>query len=156
MRIGAIEVIDRSVVVEVAATPVTAFIAEADVAEPVVDPAIVADVPAPVATIEAVSVVPETPVSRGPEGALVGSFNPRAGYPVITHRSKGPIAGRPYVVVAGILGLIVIGQGRRRLRGVLVRLLSIARIIHRLVLRLILCVALVGRWRALLFAGSGI
>ena len=155
-----VDVIDRAVVVKMAAAPVAAFVPEAYVAEAVVDAAIVAHVPAPVAAIKAVVVMPEAPVAGGPESALVGSLNPRARYPVIAHWSKGPVAGRPDVVVAGILRLIVIGQGGRRLRSVSVRLLSVTGIIRRLalhlVLHLVLGISLVGRWRGLLFAGSAI
>jgi hypothetical protein len=128
-----IEVVHRAVVVEVATTPITALVPEADVAEAVVDAAIVADVPAPVAAVKAVAVMPEAPVARGPESTLVGSLNPRPRHPVITHWSKGPIAGCPDVVVARVLRLVVVGQGRRRLRGVGVGLLPVARIIRRLV-----------------------
>jgi hypothetical protein len=129
MRIGAIEVIDRSVVVEVAATPVTAFIAEADVAEPVVDPAIVADVPAPIPAVEAVAVMPITPVAGGPECTLVRGLNPRARYPIKALGSPGPIAGCPDIVVARSWRLVVVGQGRWWLGCVLCRLLSISGIV---------------------------
>jgi len=146
----AVDVVDRAVVVEVASAPVAALVAGADVSEAVVDAAIVADVAAPVSAIEAVAVIPEAPVAGGPECALVGSLNPRAGHPVITHWSPSPIAGRPDEVVAGILGLIVVGQRRWRLRSVRVWLFTVTRIVRRLILRWWICVPLIGRRRALL------
>jgi hypothetical protein len=151
-----VDVVDRAVVVKVASTPITAFVPKTDIAETVVNAAIVADVPAPVAAVEAIAVMPEAPVARGPESTLVGSLDPRARNPVVAHWSKGPIAGRPDVVVAWILRLVVIGQGRRRLACVLCRLLSVARIIGTLVGRLVIATALVLLWRTRLIAGSGI
>ena len=151
-----VDVVDRAVVVKVAATPITALVPKTDVAETVVDAAIVADVPPPVAAVEAIAVMPEAPVARSPESTLVGSLDPRARNPVVAHWSKGPIAGRPDVVVAGILRLVVIGQGRRGLACVLCRLLPVARIIGTLVGRLVIATALVLLWRTRLIAGSGI
>ena len=112
-----------------AAAPITTLVAEADVTKTVVDAAVVADVSAPIAAIEAVAVVKETPVARGPERALVGSLNPSAGHPVETFRSPGPIAWCPNEVIAGSRWLVVIGQGWRRLGCVDCRLLPVARII---------------------------
>ena len=150
-----VDVVNRAVVVEVAAAPVAALVAEADVAKAVVDAAVVADMPAPVAAIEAVAMVVVAPVAGGPECALVGSLDPGAGNPVVTHGSPGPIARGPDIVVAGILGLIVVGQRRRRLRGVVGRLLAVTGIVGRLILRLGIGVPLIGRRRGLLLAGSG-
>jgi len=138
-----IDVVDRAVVVEVTAAPVAAFVAEADVAKAVVDAAVVADMPAPVAAIKAVAVIAITPVAGGPKRALIGGLNPRAGNPVIAHGRPGPIAGCPDIVVAGILGLIVVGQWGRRLRGVVDRLLAVTGIVRRIVCVL---VGLLGIW----------
>jgi hypothetical protein len=113
----------------VAATPVTALIAKTYVAETVVNAAIVADMPAPIAAIKSVAVVVEAPVAGGPQRALVGSLNPRARHPEKPLRSPGPIAGRPDEVIPGSGRLIVIEQGRRRLGRVRYRLLPIARIV---------------------------
>jgi hypothetical protein len=81
---GDVDVVDRAVVVEVAAAPVAALIADANVAEAVIDAAIVADVGAPIAAVELIAVVTPAPVARRPKGAFVWSLNPRAGNPVIT------------------------------------------------------------------------
>ena len=112
-----------------ATAPVTALVAEADVAETVVDAAIVANVPAPVAAIKPVAVMRVTPVAGGPQGALIGSLNPRARNPVKPLGSEAPIARRPDKIVAGSGRLIVIEQGRRRLGRVLYRLLPITGIV---------------------------
>jgi hypothetical protein len=118
-----------------AAAPVAALVAIAAVAIAVIDAAIVADVQAPIAAVEAVAVMTEAPVAGGPESALIGSLNPPAGNPVITGWSPCPVAGRPEIAVAGILRLIVFGQRRRRLFGVGHRLSAIAGIIRTLVVR---------------------
>ena len=149
-----IDVVDRAVVVEVSPAPVAALIAVAGVAKAVVDAAIVPDVLAPVARVKPVDVIRVAPVAGRPQCALVRSLNPCAGHPVIAVRRPGPVAGGPDIVVAGILRLIVVGQRRRRLVCRVFRLLSVARIIGRLIGRLIRSVALVGR-RALLVAGCG-
>ena len=152
---GDVDVIDRSVVVEVATTPITALVAEADIAKAIVDAAIVADVPAPIAAVKAITVIPKAPVAGGPKCALVGCFNPRTGYPVIALRRPGPITGSPDIVVTGSLRLIVVGQRRRRFGSIGRRLLSVTRIFRRLVGRLVRAVALVLRRWILLIAGSG-
>jgi hypothetical protein len=103
-----VHVIETAVVVEVAAAPIAALIAETEVAEAVVDAAIVADVPSPVPAVKAVAVMPETPVAGSPERALVGSLNPGAGHPVITPGRPRPIAGRPKIAVTRSLGLLVL------------------------------------------------
>ena len=127
---GDIDVVDRAVVVEVAAAPIAALVAEADVAEAVVDAAIVADVRTPIATVKPVMVMPVAPVARRPQGTLVRSLHPRAGHPVVARLTIGPVAGRPQIAIAGSRRLVVVGQGRRRLIGGIRRLLSVARIIR--------------------------
>jgi hypothetical protein len=141
-----IHVVVGAVVVEMAATPVAALVAIAAVAIAVIDAAIVADVQAPVAAIEAVAVMPEAPVAGGPESALVRSLNPSARYPVVPGWSPCPVTGRPEIAVAGSRWLIVFGHRRRRLIGVGHRLSAIARIIGSLIVR----AAVVGLWGALL------
>jgi hypothetical protein len=134
----------------VAAAPIAALVAEADVAETVVDAAIVADMRAPVTTVKPVAVMPEAPVAGGPQGALVGSLNPHAGHPVVSLRRIGPVAGRPQIVVAGGLRLFVVGQRGRRLGSVGHWLLAVTGIVRGLVIG----GALIGRRSALLVIGS--
>ena len=128
-----VDVVDGTVVVEVASTPITALVAVSNVAKAVIDPAIVTDVLAPITGVKAVRVMPVSPVAGGPERALVGSLNPCAGHPEIAVGRPGPIAGSPYITVAWILWLVVDEQRRRRLVGGIFRLLSVARIVGRLV-----------------------
>ena len=123
---GDIHVVDRAVVIEVPAAPISALIAEAEVAVAVVHTAVEADVTAPVAAIEAVAVIPIAPVAGRPQSTLVGSLDPCAGHPVIAVRGPRPIAGRPQVTVAGSLGLRILGQRRRGLAGVVHRLRAVA------------------------------
>jgi hypothetical protein len=135
VHIGGVDVVRRAVVVEVAATPVAALIAISAVAIAVIDTAIVADVQAPVAAVEAIAVMTEAPIAGGPESVLVGSLNPPPPNPVITGWSPCPVPGRPEIVVAGSRRLIVFGQRRRRLIGIGHRLSAIAGIIRTLVVR---------------------
>ncbi len=132
-----IEVVDGSVVVEVAATPIAALIAEADVSKSVVNAAIEAHMPTPIATMKAVAIILVAPVAGGPQSPLVRSLNPCARHPVIARWGPRPVAGGPNVAVAGILGLLVLGQRRRRLVGVVRLLHSIARILHILMIWLV-------------------
>ena len=149
-----VDVVDGAVVVVVASPPIAALVAVANVAEAVINPAIIADVLAPVAGVKAVGVIPVAPVAGGPERALVGSLDPCAGHPEITVRRPGPIAGSPDIAVAGILWLVVDEQRRRRLVSGIFGLFAIARIIRRLVRRRIRSIALIRR-RPLLVAGCG-
>jgi len=132
---GDVDVIDGAIVVEVSAAPVAALIADAAIAIAVINAAIVADVRSPVATVKAVAVMVVAPVAGGPERALVGSLDPSAGNPVVAGGSIGPVAGGPEVVVAGSRGLVVVGQGRRRLIGVVHGLRAVAGIFGVLVVR---------------------
>jgi len=63
---GHIHVAHRAVVVKVAAAPEAALVSKANVAKAVIDTAIEADVTAPIAAVEAVVVMPVTPVAGGP------------------------------------------------------------------------------------------
>jgi len=112
-----------------AAAPISAFIADAEVAKAVVDTAIVADVWTPIAAVKAVAIVVVAPVAGGPKSTLVGSLDPDAGYPVITALRPGPVSGSPEIVVAWGGRLFIVGQGWGRLVGVLDRLCAVARIV---------------------------
>ena len=111
------DVSNGAVVVEVVAVPIATEEADADVAEAIVDTAVEADVRTPVAGMEAVAAAVVTPVGRRPESAVVGRSAPCAGDPVITAGTPGPVAGRPEIVGIGGGGLIVVGQRRGGLVG---------------------------------------
>jgi len=123
-------IVHRAVVVEVPAAPVSALVAEADVAKPVIHAAIVANVRSPVAPVEPVAMVRVAPVARRPKRALVRSLNPPARNPVVARVTPCPVAGSPQIAVPRILGLIVFGQRRWRLRGIGHRLNSVPRIVR--------------------------
>jgi hypothetical protein len=113
----------------VAAAPVAALVAKADVTKAVIDTAIVADVLTPVARIKAVGVVPVAPIAGGPQRALVRSLHPRAGHPVIAVWTPSPVSGRPEIAVVGSGRLVVVRQRRRRLGSGVFRLLAVTWII---------------------------
>jgi len=137
-----VDIVVRTVVVEMAAAPVAALVAKSYIAKAVVHAAIVADVGTPVAAVKAVAVMVIAPIARGPKSALVGSLDPHAGHPVISAITPSPVAGRPEVVVAGSGRLVVFGQRRGRLIRVFNRLSAIAGIVRALVI--VLAGSLVG------------
>jgi hypothetical protein len=106
-------VVDGAVVVETIAVPVAALVANADVAKTVVNAAVVADVPAPISVVVAVSATGVAPISGSPKIAGLGRTRPRAGHPIVALRRIAPISGRPEIAVAGAVGLRVFGERRR-------------------------------------------
>jgi hypothetical protein len=128
-----VHIVVGAVVIEMAAAPVTALVADADVAETVVDAAVEADVRTPIATIKAVAAMPEAPISGRPESALVGSLDPPAGHPVVACRRISPVTWRPKVAVAGSRRLVIVGQRRRRLGSIGHRLNAVAGIVRALI-----------------------
>lgn len=110
------DVVDAAVVEEVVVPPVTALIGVAVIAEAVVDAAVVADLRPPVAFVEAVGAVLETPPRRGPQQAGLRRLGPGARHPVVVVdvRVPGPIARGPDVVRTGDRRLVVDWQRRRR------------------------------------------
>jgi hypothetical protein len=116
------DAVDGAVVVEVISVPIPAVIAAAGVAEAVVDTAVEADIAAPVAAMKAPAVAKEAPVAGGPEGAIVGGSAPGAGNPVVAAGAPGPVARGPEIVGIGGLGLLVDGELRGWLVGVILRL----------------------------------
>ena len=117
-----VNAVDGAVVVEVVAVPIAAIVAVAGVAEAIVDAAVEANMQAPVAAVEAPAVVVPPPISRRPESSVVRRSAPRSGDPVITGRSPAPVTGSPEIVGCRRLRLIVFGQRRRRLIGIVDRL----------------------------------
>ena len=102
-----------TVVEEAAATPVPAIEAGAEIAETVVNAAVVADCPAPGAGVPEITVAAPSPPARCPQRLLVRGQNPGALHPVVLGTIPGPVAGRPDVAVTGALRLIVGRDGRR-------------------------------------------
>jgi len=106
---GDIDAVDGAVVVEVVASPIAAVVAIAGVAEAIVDAAVETDVKAPVTAVEAPAVVIPTPISRGPQSAIVGGSAPCAGNPVVAGWTPVPVTGGPDIVWRRGLGLLVFG-----------------------------------------------
>ena len=156
-----IDAVDRAVVVEVVSVPVAAVIAVAGVAEAVVDATVEADVLAPEAAVEAVAATVEAPVAGGPESTVVRGSAPCAGDPVVAGGDVAPVTGSPEVVGFGGLGLLVDGQRRRRLGGVVgwLTFVSIGTelvVVLRVLSRLIAGVGLILRGRSGLFSRGGV
>ena len=77
------DIVDAAVVVEMAAIPVAALVANAGVAKAVVHIAIEANVRSPVSVKEGVAAAGVAPVAGRPQRAFIGSLNPCAGNPVV-------------------------------------------------------------------------
>lgn len=100
-----------AVIAKVSVVPTTAFVAMADISEPVVDPSIEADVRAPVARVPGVEAAAPSPIARGPEKANLGCHHPCTRNPVIAFVPVRPITGCPDVTIAGTKRLRVHRQG---------------------------------------------
>ena len=112
-HVDAAEVRHGAVVGEDSAAPLAAEEADAAVAESVVNPAIEADVRAPVAGVPSISAARKSPVAGGPQNANTGRLHPNAGNPVVASVPVGPVAGGPDIARGGQRGLHVHGQGGR-------------------------------------------
>ena len=73
-----------AVVVDVSILPVAARIPRADIAEAIVDAAVIADVPAPVAGIPTIDVIDEAPIAGSPQCPHKRWQAPSPGHPVIS------------------------------------------------------------------------
>ena len=110
------DIVDRAVIVELVAFPVTALITVAAVAIAIVHAAVKADVRPPVAIIEDIAAADPAPVRRGPQDADAGRLDPGARHPVIVidARVPGPVARGPHIARRGDRRLDIDRQGRRR------------------------------------------
>jgi hypothetical protein len=113
MHHGGVHVVDGAVVVEMAVIPIAAAITLAGVSEAIINATVKADVRTPIAVVERVAALVESPIAGSPEGALIGRLNPDAGDPVIAGAAIIPVAGGPKVVVGGSRRLVILGQRRR-------------------------------------------
>jgi len=141
-----IDVIYGAVVVETIAVPIAALVAVSGVAEAVIDAAVVADVASPESKMPAVAValVIVSPVARSPERTGIRRHHPSAGNPVIAVGGVVPVAGGPDVAVAGAGRLVVLGQRRRSIGGVVGRLIVVV---------VVVIVVVAGLIGGILFAG---
>jgi hypothetical protein len=110
LDVADVHVVDGTVIVEAISIPVPALIAGADVAESIVNAAVVTDVPAPESIVVAVSATGNSPVARRPQITRLGRPRPCARYPVIALRRIAPISGRPQIAIAGTFRLRIFRQ----------------------------------------------
>jgi hypothetical protein len=108
------DVVVGTVVPVMSTTPVAAVEASSEVAEAVVNAAIVADGWAPITGVPEVAAGSIAPVAGCPEGILVRWENPGAIDPLVALVGPGPVAGCPDIAVAGSNGLRIDGDGRGR------------------------------------------
>ena len=94
------EVAIGAVVPETAAIPITAIETGAEVAEAVIDAAVVANCGSPVAGMPEIGAITPTPPAGSPKGADIRRKHPRAVDPVIAIRAVGPIARSPDITVS--------------------------------------------------------
>ena len=111
--VARIDTPDGGVVFEVSVMPPATNKANAEVAEPVVDAAVVADVISPVTGVPVVKAAIPPPVAWGPQGANEGRRNPRARDPVVAVWSIGPVTRSPDHAWAGAHRLLINQQRRR-------------------------------------------
>src|ERR1039458_7633176 len=145
LNVGDVHIVDGTVIVETISVPVPALIADSDVAESIVNAAVVADMSAPIAMVIAVPTADKSPISRCPQIAHLRRPRPRAGHPVVTFRSIAPISGRPQIAIAGAVRLRIFRQRWRGLCG-LHHWLAVAPI---LVACIVIVIRIVLLWRRL-------
>ena len=132
---------DGAVVVEVMPVPVAAEVADADIAEAVVDASVEADVRTPITVMEGVAASVVAPVGRRPKSTVVGWGAPYAGNPVVAVCTPGPVTGRPKVVWIGCGWLIVFRKWRRGLGRVVILCVSATFVRRRSVVGVVLVAA---------------
>lgn len=92
--------------------PVATLIAEADIAEAIVDATVVADVLAPITVVPAIPTAVPAPPSGRPKSPNVRRRNPCSGDIVVTGGCVIPIARSPHIVGAGRYRLFIVFRQR--------------------------------------------
>ena len=149
-----VHIVDGTVIVEPVSAPIPALIADAAVAESVVNAAVVADMLAPKAVVVAIHAAEKSPISRRPQEAHLRRPRPGAGHPVVALRSVAPISGRPQIAIARAWRLRIFRQRRRRLPCLKHRL-AVARILIAGVV-IVIGIVLVLRGLLLYWAGRNL
>src|SRR5450759_167583 len=108
--IGDVHIVDGTVIVETISAPIPALIAGADVAESVVNTAVVTDILAPEAAVVLIHAAKKSPLTRCPQAAHLRRPRPGAGHPVVALRSVAPISGRPQIAIPGAWRLRIFRQ----------------------------------------------
>jgi hypothetical protein len=112
VNVGDVYIVDGPVIVETISAPIPALIAGAEVAESIVNTAVVADILAPEAVVVLIHAAKKSPISGRPQEAHLRRPRPGAGHPVVALRSIAPISGRPQISIAGALRLRIFRQRR--------------------------------------------
>jgi hypothetical protein len=102
----------RGVVCESTASPFPANEADAHVAEPVVDSAVIPDTITPVAIVEPIMPAIPSPPRRSPKRSLVRRRHPFAGHPVVAVIAVGPVTRNPHPTLLRTHRLLVDRQNR--------------------------------------------
>ena len=110
---GCVHPSDGGVVKEHPVIPISALVADASIAEAVVDAAIISDVRPPVSGVPSVKATIVAPVAGRPQQPDNRWQHPGTRYPVIVILTVGPVAWRPYVAGAWAERLLVNGKNRR-------------------------------------------
>jgi hypothetical protein len=112
-RVG--DVVNGAVIEEIAAAPIAALVAGADIAEAIRHAPVEADFWAPIAFVKGIDAVVPTPIAGRPQQPVLRRQYPRPRHPVIAGSViPGPIAGRPHIAGRRYRRLIVDWQWRRR------------------------------------------
>jgi hypothetical protein len=116
LHVGDRNVVHGAVVIEPITAPIATLISNANIAEAVVDSAVVSDIRGPIPVVVAVHTAGKPPISRRPQIADLWGLRPSSGHPIVALRSVTPISWRPQIAVAGAVRLGII---RQRWRGLL-------------------------------------
>src|SRR5580704_16810861 len=113
MNHGRVYVHHSRVVGEVSTLPASALEADSAISKPIINPAVEADMWAPVAAVPAVAATRPAPVTRRPQKAEAWCHHPYPRHPEIPRITVTPIPRRPKVTIARANGLLV-NRNRRR------------------------------------------
>lgn len=119
LYVSGAHVVDGAVVVKAVAVPIAALVAGPSVAIAIVNAAVISDVAAPIAVMVAIAMTVISPPSGCPQIARFGRTRPCTGNPVVALRRPTPVAGGPYIAIAGNFRLRILRERRRWIGGVL-------------------------------------
>jgi hypothetical protein len=97
---GRVHLSDGGVVEEHPVIPISTVVADASIAEAVIDAAVISYVRPPISGVPNISATIVAPVAGRPQQPDSRWQHPRTGDPVITNVSVGPVTWRPYVAGA--------------------------------------------------------
>jgi len=100
-------VVYRAVIEEDPPVPISSFVAKTFVAKTIDNAAVESHVRPPVALMKNIDAITPTPITRRPEETRFGHQHPRAGHPEEPIVPVSPVAGCPYIALAGAKRLLV-------------------------------------------------